>query len=169
MHPLVRLAKQAVELYVREGSVVTYTGEVSGGMLEKAGVFVCLKKNGRLRGCVGTIQPVTSCAALEAVRNAIAAATEDPRFPPVGPHELEEIDYQVDVLLPPEKITGTSELDPRRYGLIIVKGARKGLLLPDLEGVDSVEEQFRIAMAKAGIDPSERGMDMYRFEVARYS
>ena len=172
MHPLVRLAKRAVELFVREGRIMTDAGELSGEMPEKAGVFVCLKKNGRLRGCVGTIRPVTACAAQEAIRNAIASASEDPRFPPIGPHELDEIDYTVDVLQPPEKIAGPSELDVKRYGVIVVKGERRGLLLPDLEGVDSVEDQVRIAMMKAGINPSEGAegdMEMYRFEVARYS
>ena len=151
---------------------MTDAGPLSGLMLDPAGVFVCLKKNGRLRGCVGTIRPVTPCAAQEAIRNAIASASEDPRFPPVESHELEDIDYTVDVLMPPEKIDGLSELDVKKYGVIVVKEARRGLLLPDLEGVDSVEEQVRIAMMKAGIEPSEAvggGVEMYRFEVARFS
>ena len=171
MHPLVALVKKAVELYVREGKVITDPGELSKELTEKAGVFVCLKKNGQLRGCIGTIEPVNGCASVEAVRNAIASATEDPRFFPVSEDELEELDYSVDVLCPPEKIEKNflSELDPKKYGVIVVKGARKGLLLPDLEGVETAEEQLRIAMLKGGIPPGEEGMEIYRFQVKRYS
>ncbi|MDA8170245.1 MAG: AmmeMemoRadiSam system protein A [Nitrospiraceae bacterium] len=168
MHPFVDLVRKAVELYVKEGRVVADTGELSGEMIEKAGVFVCLKKKGRLRGCIGTIEPATACAAQEAIRNAIASASEDPRFPPVAEHELDDLDYSVDVLCPPEKIKDLSDLDVKRYGVIVVKGGRKGLLLPDLEGVDTVEDQFRVAMAKAGIPPWEKDLDIYRFEVKRY-
>lgn len=169
MHPLVALVKKAVELYIREGKVVTDTGELSAEMLEQAGVFVCLKKKGQLRGCIGTIQPVTACAAQEAIRNAISSATEDPRFLPVVEHELDDLDYSVDVLCPPQKIKDLSELDVKRYGVIVMKGARKGLLLPDIEGVDTVEQQLRIAMLKAGIIPGEEDVEIHRFEVKRYA
>lgn len=168
MHPLVALVKKAVEVYVREGKVIS-ADELPREVTEKAGVFVCLKKKGQLRGCIGTIEPVTGCASVEAVRNAIASATEDPRFFPVSEDELEELDYSVDVLCPPEKVNSISELDAKRYGVIVVKGTRKGLLLPDIEGVDTVAEQLRIATLKAGIPPGENDVEIYRFEVKRYS
>ena len=169
MHPIVALVKKAVDIYVREGKVISDTGELAGELTEKAGVFVCLKKKGQLRGCIGTIEPVTGCASLEAVRNAIASATEDPRFFPVSEDELEELDYSVDVLCPPEKVNSISDLDAKKYGVIVAKGARKGLLLPDIEGVNAAEDQVRIAMLKAGIPPGEKDIEIYRFEVKRYS
>ncbi len=169
MHPLVALVKKAVELYVKEGKVITDPGELSHDLMDRAGVFVCLKKKGQLRGCIGTIEPVTGCASLEAVRNAIASATEDPRFFPVSEDELDDLDYSVDVLCPPEKVNSISELDAKKYGVIVAKGDRRGLLLPDIEGVGSAGEQVRIAMLKAGIPPGEKNIELYRFEVKRYS
>ncbi len=169
MHPLVALVKKAVEIYVKEGKVITDPGELSRDLTGRAGVFVCLKKKGQLRGCIGTIEPVTGCASLEAIRNAIASATEDPRFFPVSEDELEDLDYSVDVLCPPEKVNSVSELDAKKYGVIVAKGPRRGLLLPDIEGVGSSEEQVRIAMLKAGIPPGEKEVDLYRFEVKRYT
>jgi AmmeMemoRadiSam system protein A len=169
MHPLVRLARQAVESHVRNGEVAATPEDLSAEMLERAGVFVCLKKKGDLRGCIGTIQPVTGCAAEETIKNAIAAATEDPRFPPVGHDELDDLDYSVDVLCPPERINGLDQLDPKKYGVIVAKDFRRGLLLPDLPGVETAEEQLRITMMKAGIAAGEPDAEVYRFEVRRYT
>lgn len=168
MHPLVMLAKRAVESHVRAGEAITAPGDLGGEMLERSGVFVCLKKGGELRGCIGTVEPSTSCAAEETIKNAIAAATQDPRFPPVNHDELDDLDYSVDVLCPPERVAGIGELDPARYGVIVVKDFRKGLLLPDLQGVETAEKQLRIAMTKAGIVPDEGDVEVYRFEVRRY-
>jgi len=111
--------------------------------------------------------PTTENVATEIIRNAIAAATEDPRFPPLGPQELEELDISVDVLSQPEPVEGLEELDPKKYGVIVESGWKRGLLLPDLEGVDTVEQQLSIAMAKAGITPDEP-VKIYRFRVERY-
>jgi AmmeMemoRadiSam system protein A len=168
MHPLVKLAKEAVEACVRAGQVLMTPDELDEQMKEKAGVFVCLKKHGELRGCIGTISPVTECLASEVIRNAISASTEDPRFPPVGEDELTDIEFTVDVLCPPEPVEDLKDLDPKRYGVIVSKGIRRGLLLPDLEGVDTVEQQLGIAMQKAGISPDETGVEVQRFEVKRY-
>jgi AmmeMemoRadiSam system protein A len=168
MHPFVNLAKKAIEEYVRDRKVITPPEDLPPEMRQRAGVFVSLKKNKQLRGCIGTIMPATENIAEEIIKNAIAAATEDPRFYPVQPEELDEIEYSVDVLSEPEKVESLSELDPKKYGVIVVKGHRKGLLLPDLEGVDTVEEQLRIAKMKAGILPDE-DCEIYRFTVKRYS
>jgi AMMECR1 domain-containing protein len=111
--------------------------------------------------------PCCRNVAEETIKNAICAATEDPRFSLVAKEELPSITYSVDVLSPPEKISDPAELDPKKYGVIVVKGGMRGLLLPDLEGVETVEEQVRIAKMKAGIDPSE-STDIYRFKVRRY-
>jgi AmmeMemoRadiSam system protein A len=168
VHPVVKLAKRAVEAHIRTGEAIATPGKLSEVMRQRAGVFVCLKKHGRLRGCIGTIQPVTGCVAEEAIKNAISAATEDPRFPPVEEEELGDLDYSVDVLCAPEKVEDLGRLDHKRYGVIVAKGMRRGLLLPDIEGVDSVQEQLAIARSKAGIGPEETDVEVYRFEVKRY-
>ncbi len=168
MHPLVKLAKDTVELYVREGRILEVNDDDMPPELNKrAGVFVCLKIRGNLRGCIGTYHPTEPTIARETVRNAISAATCDPRFPQVRAGDLDRIEYSVDILTLPEKVRDKSELDPRRYGVIVQAGGRRGLLLPDLEGVDTVDYQVSIAMQKAGIAPGT-SVDLYRFEVKRY-
>jgi len=167
MHPLVKLAKDTVEKYVVEGKIISIPAEPAPEMKGESGVFVSIKKRGELRGCIGTFSPVTDSVAAEVIHNAISASTMDPRFSPVVPSELSELKYSVDVLSPPEKINGPEALDPKRYGVIVKKGNLRGLLLPDLEGVDTVDEQLRIAAMKAGI-PSMKGVELYRFEVKRY-
>jgi hypothetical protein len=167
MNPLVELAKKSVETYVREGKIIQPPEPLQPELTEKAGVFVSLKKHGQLRGCIGTFMPSQECVAVETIRNAISSATQDPRFPPVEEDELKDLTYSVDVLSPPQKVRDISELDPRKYGIIVVSGQRKGLLLPDLEGVNTVEEQLRITRLKAGILPHEE-IEIYRFEVKRY-
>lgn len=167
MHPLVELAKKAVEEYVRNRRIISPPETLIPEMMERAGVFVSIKKHGHLRGCIGTFMPSCKNVAEEIIRNAICAATEDPRFPPVQEEELGELSYSVDILSQPEKVRDVKELDPKRYGVIVASGGRRGLLLPDLEGVDTVEEQLRIARLKAGIFEGER-IDIFRFEVRRY-
>ncbi len=167
MHPLVELAKKSVETYVREGKVINPPEVLPPDLSEKAGVFVCLKKHGHLRGCIGTFMPTSESVAKETISNAISAATRDPRFPPVEIDELQELEYTVDVLSAPEKVNDISELDPKKYGIIVVSGHRRGLLLPDIEGVDTIDEQIRIAKMKANILPDE-DVEIYKFVVKRY-
>jgi len=166
-HPLTRLAREAVETFVRHGRIIE-PEELSGEMLEHAGAFVCIKKRGELRGCIGTMEATRANLALEVVHNAIDSATRDPRFLPVGPEELDQLSYSVDVLSPAEPVAGPEELDPKRYGVIVRLGLRRGLLLPDIEGVNTVEEQLSIVKAKAGIAPEE-SPELFRFSVRRYS
>jgi AmmeMemoRadiSam system protein A len=169
MHPLVKIAKNAVELYVRAGKTLPLPKEgLSAELSERAGVFVCLKINGSLRGCIGTFQATEPTIADETVRNAISAATCDPRFLCVRPEELDRIEYTVDVLTPPEPVADMSGLDAKRYGVIVQAGGRRGLLLPDLEGVDTVKDQVSIAMHKAGI-PQGTPVALFRFEVKRHT
>jgi AmmeMemoRadiSam system protein A len=168
MHPVVALAMRALETYIQKGEVISPPATLTDGMEQRAGVFVCLKKRGDLRGCIGTFMPSRRNVAEEVIRNAIAAGTEDPRFPPVMIDELSHLTYSVDILSAPEKISGLRELDPRKYGVIVVSGQRRGLLLPDLEGVDTAEEQLRIAKMKAGMHADEE-VEMYRFGVRRYT
>lgn len=166
LHPVVKLAKEAVESYVLVGRSPD-PGELTPEMTERAGVFVSLHKHGGLRGCIGTFEPTQDNVAEEIIANAISSATRDPRFAPVEPSELGDLEYSVDVLTEPELVTDVGELDHERYGIIVESGSRKGLLLPDLEGVDSVDEQIAICRVKAGIS-SDEPVSIYRFEVRRF-
>jgi len=166
-HPLVQLARRAIEAYVRDGRVIRPPDEMTAEMTQRRGVFVSLHLGEHLRGCIGTIEPVRANVAEEVIANAISAATRDPRFPPVRPEELDRLDISVDVLTEPEPVQSFDELDPRIYGVIVESGQRRGLLLPDLEGVDTVERQVSIALQKAWIDPDEP-YRMRRFRVIRY-
>jgi AmmeMemoRadiSam system protein A len=165
----VRLAKETLENYVRAGKKIEVPEWVPDEFKKRrAGVFVSLKKQGMLRGCIGTIGPVRTSIAEEIIYNTISSGTQDPRFPAVRPEELNDLDYSVDVLGEAEKIGSMDELEVKRYGVIVTSGFRRGLLLPDLEGVDTPEEQVAIALKKAGISPSEH-YQMERFEVIRYT
>ena len=166
LHPVVELAKQTVESYVRLGKVPE-PQEFTPEMLERAGVFVSLHKHGELRGCIGTFEPTRDNVAQEIIANAISSATRDPRFSPVAESELDDLEYSVDILTQPEPVTDISQLDPETYGVIVESGRRKGLLLPDLEGVDSVEEQIAICRLKADISADEP-VRVYRFQVRRF-
>ena len=165
-HPLVRLARDAVDTFVRFGRVLDPV-DVPAELQRPAGAFVSIKRGHTLRGCIGTIEPVTDSVAREVVRNAIDSATRDPRFLPVEAGELGELSYSVDVLSPAEPVSGPEELDHKRYGIIVRCGLRRGLLLPDIEGVGSVEEQLAIAKLKAGIQPDEP-VELFRFTVQRF-
>jgi AmmeMemoRadiSam system protein A/AmmeMemoRadiSam system protein B len=186
--PFVKLARANVEHFTRTGKAIKLTGDMSGNMsgnmsgdpapdpplklppemlANKAGVFVSIKKNGSLRGCIGTTAPTAHNIALEIIQNGVAACSQDTRFQPVTPEELEELTYNVDVLSPPEPIADKSQLDVKKYGVIVTSGYKRGLLLPDLEGVDSVDEQIAIAMQKGGIKPTDK-WSLERFEVTRH-
>ncbi len=165
----VRLARQTIEAYVGERKQISIPKDLPEEMYEsRAGVFVSLKEEGRLRGCIGTIAPVQKNIAEEIIANAISASTKDPRFHPVQPDELDKLVYSVDVLGTPEAITSPDELDVKRYGVIITKGRKRGLLLPNLDGVDTVEDQITIAKQKAGISTYDDDVQLERFEVVRH-
>ena len=164
----VRLARGSLEKYVSEGRLMRIPDGLSEELMSRrAGAFVSIHKNGSLRGCIGTIYPVCLSLAQEIIDNAVSAGTRDPRFPPIKKDELPELEYSVDVLGDPEDIDGPSQLDVRRYGVIVTQGYRRGLLLPNLEGVDTVEDQIRIARQKAGIKEGEE-IKLQRFEVTRH-
>jgi MEMO1 family protein len=166
--PYVHLARHSLETYINTGEHAKVPEGLPADMLNrKAGVFVSLKKHGSLRGCIGTIAPVTGSIAEEILRNAVSAGLEDPRFAPVTEDELEEIVYSVDVLSPAEPISSPEELDVKRYGVIVTAGRKRGLLLPNLEGVDTIEQQVLIAKKKAGIYDNEK-VTYERFEVVRH-
>ena len=170
--PIVALARGSLESWVRDGRRISPGPEHAGLLGQRAGAFVSLKKHGRLRGCIGTTEPTTKNLAEEVIQNAISAGTQDTRFTPVEPDELDSLVCSVDVLSPAEPVSGMNDLDPKVYGVIVEKpsrrGALRGLLLPDLEGIDTVEKQVQIAKQKAGIRPADQDVKLYRFTVTRY-
>ena len=164
----VRLAREAVEAYVLRREVLDVPAGLPEEMLSKqAGTFVSIHEHGELRGCIGTISPTRSSVAEEIIGNAISASTRDPRFPAIKPDELPWLDINVDVLGEPEDIGSEDELDVKRYGVIVSCGHRRGLLLPDLDGIDTPRQQVEIAMKKGGIRKFER-YKLQRFEVIRH-
>jgi len=162
------LARRSLEHIIETGKKFPVPKGLPEEMMKtQAGVFVSLHKNGRLRGCIGTISPSTVCIAEEIIQNAISAGLSDNRFAPVEAHELDYLTYKVDVLSEAEPVSGHEELDVKRYGVIVTSGFKRGLLLPNLEGVDTVEDQIRIASSKAGISEGEP-VKLERFEVIRH-
>lgn len=166
--PYVKLARASLEHYLTHRAFLQLPDGLPQEMLTRqAGVFVSLKKHDQLRGCIGTIFPGTANIAEEIIMNAVSSGTNDPRFPPVSREELADLVYSVDVLSPPEPIPSAEMLDMKRYGVIVSRDYRRGLLLPNLEGVDTVEEQITIALRKAGIREDEP-YELERFEVVRH-
>ncbi len=164
----VKLARASLESYIRNRKVLAVPPDLPEEMTrERAGAFVSIHKNGSLRGCIGTILPVQDCLAEEIIQNAVSASTRDPRFTPIRPEELDLLEISVDVLGRPEPIDSPEQLDVKRYGVIVENGGRRGLLLPDLDGVDTVEQQIDIARRKAGIAKGEK-LSLQRFEVIRH-
>lgn len=212
MSSYVSLAKLAVETYVAEGKIISSSNDLPAApsgearlwreelLKRKAGTFVTIEKAGSLRGCIGTYLPTKENIAKEIIQNAIAAATEDYRFGSIQKTELPYLSYTVYLLNKPELVKDISQLDPKKYG-IIVKTApiasprpigrgsplttseaanrtdvvfngripyKSGLLLPNLEGIDTVEKQISIACQKGGIDPQKEQIIIYRFTAAKH-
>jgi AmmeMemoRadiSam system protein A len=164
----VALAVRTIHEYIENGVKIKVPEGLSPAFYNsRNGVFVSIKKEGRLRGCIGTIEPTKSNIAHEIIENAISASTRDPRFNPIEAHELHDLSVSVDILFPPEDIESREELDEKEYGVIVKSGYRRGLLLPNLEGVDTVDYQIQIALEKAGISPDE-DYKMQRFKVVRH-
>ena len=164
----VRLARASAEFYVRNGYAMPLPDWVPDELLKtRAGAFVSIHKFGALRGCIGTISPVRENIASEIIRNAVSAVSEDPRFEPVKEDELNYLDISVDVLGEAERIESEAELDVKKYGVIVQSGYKRGLLLPDLDGVDTVRQQVDIAKRKGGISAGDK-VDLFRFEVVRH-
>jgi AmmeMemoRadiSam system protein A len=194
MHPLVSLAKQSIETFIKERKIISPPKDLPKEFLErKAGTFVTIEKNGNLRGCIGTYLPLRENIAKEIIHNAIAAATEDYRFGPVEKEELPYLSYTVYILNESELVKDLKELDPKKYGIIVKTVPivanlhefeheytrmdvvfnghfvpKTGLLLPDLEGVDTIEKQISIACQKAGIDFTKEKILIYKFTVEKF-
>ena len=194
MHPLVNLTKLAVESYIKENKIIKppanlpkefSRSEFAELLKRKAGTFVTIEKNGELRGCIGTYLPIRANIAEEIIHNAITAATRDFRFDPIQEKELPDLSYTVYILSEPELMKDLREFDPKKYGIIVRTApimspdgtdvvfnghfmAKTGLLLPDLEGVDTVKQQLAIACQKGGIDARREKIIIYRFTVEKY-
>lgn len=165
----VQLARKSVEAYVTSSRHISIPNDIPDEMTStSAGAFVSIHEGGRLRGCIGTISAAQDCIAEEIISNAISAATKDTRFDPISPGELSAIEITVDILGEAEVIKGQESLDPGRYGVIVTKGGRRGLLLPNLDGIDTAEKQIAVAKRKAGIGEDEPGVKLERFEVVRH-
>ena len=168
-HPYVKLAVQAVHHFLSEGKPMPCPSPVPDGMNDQSGVFVSIKKkiSYELRGCIGTVTPNQNNLAEEIIQNAVNAATRDPRFKPITIEELDQLLFSVDVLTPLEPIDNLEKLNPRQYGLSIKYEGRQGILLPDLEGIDTVQRQIELCLKKGNI-PKDAPFQIYRFEVERY-
>jgi len=186
MNPLVLLAKKAVENYIKDGKIISPSEDLPTEFLNRrAGTFVTIEKEGQLRGCIGTYLPLRKNIAEEIIHNTIAAATEDYRFGPIQKEELPHLSYKVYILSEPELIKDAKELDPKKFGIIVktipiasstgidvlFNGhfvPKTGLLLPDLRGVDTIEQQISIACQKGGINPVKEKILIYKFTVEKY-
>ncbi len=173
-HPLVKLAREAIGTYLKDKKILGMPSELTEEMKQRAGVFVSLHlpagrqgRQGALRGCIGTFAPTQDNVAREVIMNAISASTMDPRFAPMEISELEGLEISVDVLSPPEHVEDASGLDAKKFGVIVSSGTKRGLLLPDLEGVDTPEQQISICRQKAGISEKEP-VQLAKFMVKRY-
>jgi len=165
----VELAKKTIEHYLKNNEKLKLPINLNTKEFynKKAGTFVSLKKEGKLRGCIGTIFPVKERLGEEIIENAVSSAFRDPRFYPIKEEELDDLEYSVDVLEEPKEAKSKDELDPNKYGIIVTKGSKKGVLLPNLEGVDTVEKQLDIALRKAGINP-DKNYKIEKFKVIRH-
>lgn len=170
MDKYVKLAKDTIEMYIKKQEIPEMDSIPVELRTKRAGCFVSIhKKNGSLRGCIGTIRPVYKNLAGEIISNAVAAATQDTRFEPINENELDNLSISVDILSAPESIESEKDLDIKKYGLIVQAiDGREGLLLPDIEGIDSIDKQISIAREKAGIDKDEQ-ISLYRFAVERHT
>jgi AmmeMemoRadiSam system protein A len=166
-HAALALAREAVERFVRAGVVATPPSGLPPPLGEPAGVFVTLRLDGQLRGCIGVLPPTEDATAREIVSCAIAAAARDPRFRPVRPEELARLEYEVDLVGALEPAAGLDDLDPQVYGVVVESDGHRGVLLPGLEGVEDAAHQVRIARAKAGLSP-DAPVRLSRFQVRRF-
>ena len=164
----ISLARKTIENYINNNQALTLPNKLEKDMYnKKAGVFVSIHKMNNLRGCMGTFLPTTNCIGEEIISNAILAATKDPRFNPIKKEELPYLEIKVDILNTPEYIESINELDPKKYGVIVSNKEKRGLLLPNLDGIDTVEEQLDIARKKANIADNDP-VEIQRFCVERH-
>ena len=167
-HPYVSLAQESIHHFLNHHEKLSCPNPLSTDLNSRSGAFVSIKKLKQLRGCIGTLEACEPNLAMEIIENSLKAALHDPRFSPVTSEELQDLSYSIDVIRPLEKILTIKELDPNIYGLVVRSNGKQGVLLPDLEGVDSTEEQIRICRAKGKISDGVP-VEMYRFKVDRFN
>ena len=167
MHPLVKLAFRSVEHFIETSKHLPCPDPLPKDLKQNAGTFVSIKKDGKLRGCIGTIMPKYKNLAEEIIQNAVQAANEDPRFDPINKSELSQLTFSVDVLTPLEKIENLKEHDTKRFGLVIKGKGKQGLLLPDLDIIKSADQQFTVCLKKGGFKENDT-YELFRFEVKRF-
>ena len=166
-HPYVSLARESIHHYLNHHEKLSCPSPLSNDLKSRSGAFVSIKKLQQLRGCIGTLEPCEPNLAMEIIENALKAALNDPRFSPITLGELQDLTYSIDVVRPLEKVSDVSDLDPKIYGLVVRSNGKQGVLLPDLEGVNSTEEQIQICRSKGKI-PGDELIEMYRFKVERF-
>ena len=167
LHPYISLARESIHHYLDHHEKLSCPTPLPEDLQTRSGVFVSIKKCKQLRGCIGTLEPCEPNLAMEIIENALKAALQDPRFSPITVEELQDLSYSIDVIRPLEKVSTAEELNPAIYGLVVRNNGKQGVLLPGLEGVDSIEEQIQICRAKGKI-PDEDSIEMYRFKVDRF-
>jgi len=166
-HPYVSLAQESIHHYLNYSEKLSCPNPLSTDLNSRSGAFVSIKKLRQLRGCIGTLEPCEPNLAMEIIENALKAALHDPRFSPITTEELQDLTYSIDVVRPLEKVPDASALDPKIYGLVVRSNGKQGVLLPDLDGVDSIEKQIQICRSKGRIADDE-AIEMYRFKVERF-
>jgi AmmeMemoRadiSam system protein A len=166
-HPYVSLAQESIYHFLNHREKLSCPDSLSKDLKTRSGAFVSIKKLEQLRGCIGTLEPCEPNLAMEIIENALKAALRDPRFSPVTAEELEYLTYSIDVVQPLEKVCTIEELDPEVYGLVVRSNGKQGVLLPNLDGVDSAEEQIQICRTKGRI-PDGEPVELYRFKVNRF-
>ena len=168
MHPLVRLAIQAVEHFIENGEPLPCPNPLPDDLKQNAGAFVTIKNQGSLRGCIGSISPKYKNLAEEVIRNAIRSANEDPRFDPIEKRELASLTFSVDLLTPPEKINDLEDHNVKQFGLIVRGEEKQGVLLPNLDNIKSANQQLKVCLEKSGLIDSDN-YELFRFEVKRFT
>ena len=166
-HPCVSLAQESIHHYLSHHEKLSCPDPLSSDLTSRSGAFVSIKKLQQLRGCIGTLEPCEPNLAMEIIENALKAALHDPRFSPIITEEFQDLTFSIDVVRPLEKIPDASELDPKVYGLVVRSNGKQGVLLPDLEGVNSTAEQIQICLSKGRIADADP-IEMYRFKVERF-
>ena len=167
VHPLVKLAIRSAEHFIETGKPLTCPDPLPESLKKNAGVFVSIKKQGSLRGCIGTIIPKYKNLAEEVIQNALLAASQDPRFNPIQQRELPSLTFSVDVLKPLEKIENLQGHNIKQLGLLVQGEGKQGVLLPDLENIKSAEQQLKVCLKKGGFNSLDT-YEIFRFEVKRF-
>lgn len=170
MNHYIKLAQDAIESFIKEKKIIRAGKDLPVEFYNRrAGVFVTIFNHKELRGCIGTYLATKDNLAEEIISNAVAACSRDDRFPKITIQELPELNYEVSILSEPKFVSDLGRLDAKKYGVItLCADGRSGLLLPDIEGVDTVEEQIAIAARKGGIDIERDDFEVYSFTVEKH-